>query len=344
MKKFLIVKPSSLGDILHAFPAVSFLASREPDSRISWLVNPAFAGLLEYLPCVNGEILPFDRRGLGKVSTFSKAFFPLLRRLREEKYDAVIDMQGLLRSAFFGRIPRAPEYCGYAETKEKAARLFYTRTLSWPESAVHAVDRNCSAMADFLGYDRAVSGDYHAPVIKSHRESAAKLFPDGVFPEKLFAVAPGARWMTKQWPPEFFASVIRGVSERVPGAEFALLGAASDSGAGGAISNLVRGTVTHDLCGRTSTGELFEIIRASKCLVSNDSGPMHIAPLTGTPVVAFFGPTSPDLTGPYTENKYIVRPELGCICCFRRYCDDMACHAGTDPEDAACGVLRIMKG
>ena len=142
MKRILIIKPSSMGDVLHAFPAVNGLLQSLPEVEVDWVIHPAFEELLDYLP-VSGRRILFKRKELGSVKTFFREFPALVRELRKERYDAVLDLQGLLRSAFLGFLTRSPRRYGPAEIKEKAAKCFYTSLLHWKAETTHALEKNC---------------------------------------------------------------------------------------------------------------------------------------------------------------------------------------------------------
>ena len=149
-KRFLIVKPSSLGDVIHAFPAVSLLARHEPEAEIDWMVVPAFASVVRYHPAVNGIVL-FRRKELGQLPKFPKAFSELLSGIRKARYDGVIDLQGLLRSAVISRLAKTRVVAGPAVSREWGTGIFYQRRLDPGDRFRHAVRKNLSMMAEFLG-------------------------------------------------------------------------------------------------------------------------------------------------------------------------------------------------
>ena len=150
--RYLIVKPSSLGDILHAMPAVSALAKADPDAAVDWVVKPAFAELPPYLPCVR-RVIPFYDKQFRSLLHVLPALFRLRAELRRERYDAVIDLQGLIRSAVIGRLPGCAVCAGPAAPREPLAARFYTRRLKGLEPPAHAVDVNNARIREFLGRD-----------------------------------------------------------------------------------------------------------------------------------------------------------------------------------------------
>ncbi len=344
MEKILIIKISSLGDVLHAFPAVSLIAGKYKDAQIDWLVNPAFAPILEYNTCVNRIIL-FPRRELASPLTFSKAFIRLIRDIRKEKYDLVIDLQGLLRSAFFARFARTPVIAGFDSPKEKAATFFYNRKITPDAEHVHAVDKNAGFVSKLLDVPFSVP-DSPLPENRRNMDNlAAILGKKNVSTNDLIiGVAPGARWESKQWPPSFFAKVMDSLVGRVPGCKFILLGSPDELETCRKIASSCEKARPVIIAGETGIGELVEAIRISKCLLCNDSGPMHIAASLKIPVCAMFGPTDPEKTGPYGKPHSVFQPELSCIKCFKRYCPqkNYVCQKSVNPDLAADGIISLL--
>ena len=343
--RYLIVKPSSLGDILHAMPAVSALAKAEPDVSVDWVVKPAFAELPPYLPCVR-RVIPFYDKDFRSPLRFVPAVSRLRADLRRDRYDAVIDLQGLVRSAFVGRLSGCGMRAGFASPREHFAVHFYTRLLKGREKPGHAVDINNALMKAFLG-----RGDLDfrldLPVNERTAERARVIVSEafgGTVPERFAVVAPGARWETKKWPAEFFSAVIASVARREPGLKFLLAGTRDEAADAEIImaKSADAGLPVASVCGKTGVGELLETVRLSSLMICNDSGPMHIAAALGVPVVAMFGPTDPALTGPYCEKKSVFVPEIACKRCFLRYCKDSRCHAMTDPEAVAAASCNLL--
>ena len=341
--RYLIVKPSSLGDILHAMPAVSALAKACPDVSVDWVVKPAFLELPLYLPCVRRTIPFYDGR-FRKPLQFLPALLSLRADLRREAYDAVIDLQGLIRSALIGRLSGCAVRAGSASPREHFAMHFYTRLLKGREKPGHAVDINNTMMQDFLGRD-GLDFSLDLPVNEETagraRMTVAEAF-GGTLPERFALIAPGARWETKKWPAEFFSAVIASVARREPGMRFLLAGSRDEMPDAETILAKSSGLPVVSICGKTSVTELLEAVRLSSLVICNDSGPMHMAAALGVPVVAMFGPTDPALTGSYCEKKSVFVPEIACIRCFLRYCNDSRCHASVDPEAVAAACSNLL--
>lgn len=326
--KILIVKPSSLGDIIHVFPAVALLLSRYPDARVDWLVHPAFGGMLEYSPVPVRRKILFERAKLGKVKTFAGACLRLLKELRREEYDLVFDFQGLMRSGFFSFCAkRKGPVIGFANPREGGSRLFYGKSFHVPAD-MHAVERNVALINAFLGTEESVP-QYVLPPCPEQ-----DLFADAACGRTVVGIIPGARWESKQFPVSLFADVIRRLRQAGPdNLVFWIIGSAGEKEQESQILQLA-GNEKNDIvpmAGKTSLPGMTEALRHCRAVLCNDSGPMHAAASLQVPVVAFFGPTRPDLTGPYGEKCFVIRKDgLECLGCMDRQCSrntgEVLCH------------------
>ncbi|MHB9139152.1 MAG: lipopolysaccharide heptosyltransferase II, partial [Victivallaceae bacterium] len=327
--KVLIVKPSSLGDLFHVFPAISILTAAHPDVEIDWVVHPAFADVLKYCPNIR-RIIIFKRKELGSIKTFLPNFIKLFAELRKEHYDLVIDFQGLFRSALFASLTKCRTIAGFASPKEPAAKFFYTRKITVPASAVHAVDKNVSLMQMLLKSQIAPAAPSLTPV-KEFAEKTGKLFAECSISHssRIVGIIPGARWHSKCWPPAFFVDIINAAHRLNPEFTFLILGSRSDRHAAEEIMTAANRTASViSLAGKTGIGELVEAIRRCEFIISNDSGPIHIAAAMNKPVFAFFGPTDHLKTGPYGAIHSIFQADLPGIKCLKRKCPlgTLDCH------------------
>ena len=284
--RILIIKPSSLGDVVHALPTVNLIRRRFPDAHISWLINDALTSLLNHSPIIN-EVIRFPRHQYTKLPA-------LISRLRQNRFDIVIDLQGLLRSGLMTWLTRAPRRIGLSDARE-GARFFYNEIVDVPQT--HAVDRYLCA-ARHLGC-----------------EAIPIEFPLGVSApiksEGLIAVNPSARWETKLWGNDHFAELVR----RLPRDRVVLTGSSAERDT---IEQIAQGN--RNLAGQTDLFQLAELYRRCAVVITNDSGPMHVAAAVGTPVVAIFGPTDPTLTGPYGNHHVVLRAGIPCSPCFKGHC------------------------
>ena len=341
VKRILIIKPSSLGDIFHAFPAVARLQELFPEAEFDWMVHPAFAEALDYSPVPIKRKIIFRRRELGKLSTMLPAMFELIKELRETPYDYIFDFQGLFRSAFFARMARG-RVVGFARPREMTARWFY-HNWSKVNLRLHAVRRNQLLVERFF-QTGTMRTNTVIPSNKANLEAINnKLQRQGIAPEDtIIGISPGARWESKTFPPELFARVIMLTGEMAANVKFVIMGAPADQKLAENIRMLAGDAPVVSLAGGTSLGELVELIKRCKVLLANDSGPVHIAAAAKVPVVCFYGPTNPNLTGPFGDIHTIFqRGDLKCIKCMNRQCRNVVteCHS----IDAAAAAMAICK-
>jgi len=327
-RRILIVKPSSMGDIVHAFKAVTLLQQNHPKAVFDWLVNPAFAELLDYCPVAIARKIEFHRKELGKMTSFLPEFIKLWFNLRKYKYDLTLDFQGLLRSAFFARIARSRHLAGFAAPREEAAAKFYKRKVELPADCRQAVQRNLE-LAKFYCAEKTLNSPLELPKISHNVHMARhKLAHRNLNAANgLVAIFPGARWESKVFPAELYAKLINDLHEKYPQMRFLLLGTINESAAACAIARLT-GEYVCNMTGATGIGCLVELLRMCKLVVSNDSGPLHLAAILNRPTIAFYGPTDPGYTGPDGENVKVFQADVPCKNCLKRTCDDAAekCH------------------
>ena len=341
-ERYLIVKPSSLGDVIHAFPAVSLLAKHKPQAKIDWVVVPAFADVVRLHPAVD-QVIPFPRKELGKITKFPSAAMRFAKMIRKNRYTAVIDLQGLLRSGLITTLAKTDIVIGPKEPKEKISRLFYDKKIDSGSPAIHAVRRNYRLIAEFLGVNP--DGKPETAFLKNAKEAQLiadqlKSLPAG----PIVAIAPGARWPSKCWPVSYFAETAELLKKNVPDCSFLILATKDESGMAAKLCEMIHAPCL-DLTGKTSVVGLLEAIRASAVLFCNDSGPMHIAAALEVPVVCMFAPTDPVRTGPFSEKAIVLTPQdLPCMKCFRRVCPENNCHRALPAERAEQAIRSFLSG
>jgi heptosyltransferase I len=310
-KKILIVKPSSLGDVVHSLPFLNAVKTCFPQAAIHWVIAKGLEGLLEEHPMIDKLwIIHKDTwKKMKQVKSTLSEIRELFRALKKEKYDLVIDLQGLLRSGIITVATGARIRIGFKEAREGSS-LLYTHKVTVGKD-IHAVDRYLK-IAAFLGCDIT---EVHFPLyfnssLITHHSSLS---------EDYAVMVPGARWTTKKWPAERFGEL----SSLLP-VKSIIVGSRSDVNIANEIVSLSNGK-SISLAGKTNLNQLIEVIRGAKFVISNDSGPMHIAAGLGIPVFAIFGPTDPLRTGPYGEWHTIIKEDTSCAPCFKKTCDDMKC-------------------
>ena len=341
----LIIKPSSMGDIVQALPVLTALKESHPEAHVTWLLSRPFAGLLEGHPRLD-EMVVFDRHEFGRIGRSARAtasFIAFLEDLRRRRFTTVLDLQGLFRSGFLAAATGAPSRVGFTKAREMAP-LFYTDRVAAPEE-MHAVDRYM-ALARHVGLAAPRATD-HLPVAPEDRAAVrSRLAAEGVAADQpLLVVAAHARWETKQWPPERFAEVLDRLASEA-GARAVLVGSVAAAAVGREVARTAKSRPI-DLTNRTALRELVALIAEARAMVTNDSGPMHIAAAVGTPVVAIFGPTHPDRTGPRGPGHRVLAGRAPCSPCYRRQClyaggpEALCCMKNVTAEEVARHLREI---
>jgi lipopolysaccharide heptosyltransferase II len=314
--KILILKPSSLGDVIQALPVLRLLKLHLPDAEIFWWIDSALAPLLEDDPDLAG-VVHFERKRWKNPLHWPEMLRSILW-LREQKFDWVIDLQCLARSGAFAWLARGKFLIGLDDARE-GARGFYDVIVPRKSFHTHAVDWYLSVLPQ-LGVP--VHKNFQWLPERPEIAAEVKAFFNSRFKiqnSKLILLQPGARWDNKRWPVKNFAEVIHLLAEKFSEARFAVLGSSEDKPLGEIISCAAPEKILN-LCGETSLPEMIEWIRLCDLMITNDTGPMHAAAALGKPLIALFGPTAPRRTGPYGQLENVLRIELPCSPCLKSFC------------------------
>ena len=308
-RRILLIKPSSLGDIVHAMPTCAALRRAYPRARLTWLVKRAWAGLVERIDGVD-RVWPVNSGVWGWLSQV-----PALRR---ERFDVVVDLQGLFRSAAMGWLSGASERIGFVNGRE-GSPWFYSRRVPVPESEMHAVDRYL-LVAKAVGAVEPGTPEFRFRIPQTDYDEVDRLLSrSGVTPGMQWvAMNVSARWPTKRWPAGSFAEVADRLQQEGYGA-VVMIGGSDERADIAEVSGRMK-TPAIDLAGATTVGLLPALLSKASLLITNDSGPMHVAAAVGTPVVALFGPTSAVRTGPYGVGHQVLMGNVPCRPCFSRTC------------------------
>lgn len=331
-RKILIVKPSSLGDVVHSLPFLSAMKRCYPQAEIHWVVAKGLEGLLEGHPMIDRLIIINKDlwKHLTQAGNTLKEIRELFRQLRHEKYDMVVDLQGLLRSGLITWATHAPLRIGFSEARE-GSRFFYTNKVRGGRG-IHAVDRYMKVAAE-LGCD-VLDIVFPFPPSDSTGKEAEKLAGPGSYA----VLVPGARWKTKIWPAESFGKV----ASMLPLRSVVVGGSADKVIADKVLLN--SDGKARSLAGQTGLRELIAIMRTAEVVITNDSGPMHIAAALNIPVIAIFGPTSPGKTGPYGAGHVVLQSQAACVPCFKRKCKESIRCMEEITADAVCkAVLEVLR-
>ena len=281
-RSLLLIKPGSMGDVIHSLPVASAIHESWPGTRLTWLIDPRWAPLLEGNPAVSA-IHPFPRalfRGFGGVF---KAF-AWYRSLGALNPDLCVDLQGLLRSGLMARFSGSRRTIGLSDAREGAS-LFFNSVVSVAEGE-HAVRRYLRCLPA-LGIPVPEEPKWVLP--------EGDPLPDFEMPEGAVILHPFARGAGKSMEEnaiEEFVKSFRAISNR----PIIVVGGVSSA----SLSNEVI-----DLTGRTNLAQLIWVVRRAAFVVSVDSGPMHLASALGRPLLSIHTWTDPRLVGPYGKGAWI---------------------------------------
>lgn len=346
IKRILVVKPSSIGDVVHALPAVAALRRGFPDSFLAWMVEEEAADIVVGNPHLDEVIVSSRKRWGGELKQGSLRFSALremwefLKMLRTRRFDLVIDLQGLLKSGIPSFLSGAPYRLGYLEAREMS-HIFLTHKVSVDNGKMHSVDRYL-AILPVLGISVGEKDFSIATTPRDEERRASLLESHGVQPGEIQIVlnAP-TRWPSKRWPQEKFAELGDLLASRL-GARIILTGGRADVAIVEEIASLMvaRPVV---LAGKTSLKELCSLVKHVDLMVTCDSGPMHIAAAMGTPTVTLFGPTDPLRTGPYGMGHRVLQQRMECIPCFKRSCPENRCLREIPVQEVFCAAEEVLK-
>jgi lipopolysaccharide heptosyltransferase I len=327
--KLLFVRLGSLGDIIHTVPAVGAVRGAMPQASVHWLVDARHLDLLELVEGVE-RIHALRPTATGWISAIGA--------LRGERFDAALDFQGLIKSATLARSSGAARVIGFSKRalREPLAASFYTESVV-PNDAGHVIDKNLSLLRGLnIQHPAARSFTF------ARRPSAALQRVRTQVGERFAIVNPGAAWINKRWHPERFGAVaeairlghglpsvvIWGPGER----ELADRAVAASNGAALAAP-------------ATSVADLFALCGAASLMVSGDTGPLHIAAASGTPVVGIYGPTDPRRKGPWAPADVCVSKFDACGCHHLRRCvRDRWCLEDVQAAEVVAAIDRRLAG
>jgi heptosyltransferase-1 len=307
-RNILIIKPSALGDIVHALPAMASLRASFPQARINWLVRPGFAPLLDCVPGID-ELILFDRTRMNGWLYRPEAWSSLrdfLTSLRHRQFDLVVDFQGLFRTGFFAFYTGCPQRYGMSIAREGAV-IFYTHRVPHPSNTFHLIDYYNRIVAETGG--KTLCTDCRIIPPDSAVTSIRNKLAAGGLTDKPYAVLiSGSAHQSKCWPTKRFSKIAEKFTREL---NLSVVGAGNTS-EHVLVEQLRQETSVPilNLAGQTDIPELIALLKNARLVLSNDTGPGHLAQALKTPTVLIFGHTNPLRVGPYqrTENVAAIDP------------------------------------
>jgi lipopolysaccharide heptosyltransferase II len=284
-----------------------------PESCIYWWIDSRLAPLLEGDPDLAG-LVRFERNGWGQLRIWLN-LWRSIQWVRSQSFDLVIDLQCLARSAIFGWLANGKLTIGLDEPRE-GARAFYDLIVPRASYHTHAIDWYLEVLPLLK-----IPIHWNFEWLPKRPDVAAGILQK--WPQtkdrRWIVLQPGARWLNKRWPVEHFVELIRRLAANHDNLNFAILGGLEDELLGRTLARAVPSR-SLDLTGKLSLPEMVEWIRLSELMVTNDTGPMHVAAALRKRLVALFGPTEPARTGPYGQIHHALQLDLPCVPCMRSYC------------------------
>ncbi len=336
MKKILVVNVNWLGDVIFSSPVFKALKTAYPRSKISCLAAPRVQEVLESIPGVD-EIIVYDEEGSHR-SPFAK--LRLIRELSQKKFDAAFLLHRALTRALFVFLAGIPRRIGY-DTKSRGA--FLTCRIKAPdERKVHRSDYYLNVVESFgvAVTDRASLLTVDA---KAEKEIRDMLYGYGVDERDfLVVIHPGGNWNLKRWPARHFSLLVKQLMGTGK-CKVVISGSSQDMAlAGTIISELNHKPVV--LTGKIDLKQLMALMKRANCVVSADSGPLHIASSVGSSVVGIFGPTRPEITGPHGGGRSVIlQHDVGCNRrpCYHLKCPDNTCMQAVNVDEVIDAIRKI---
>jgi len=313
--RFLVMRLGSLGDIVHAFPAVGGLRNSFPHAEIIWLTHPKWKALVK-ASSLASEVWTVDTRDWASLRS-------ILARIRQHHFTAAIDYQGLWKSASIPFLARVARRIGFSSetVREAGVPLFYTDRVQ-VNPAAHLADQN--GELSLRAGAKTGTADVGLQILPEDQAAVKKsLHSQGI--AEYVVLSPGGGWRSKCWPADRFGKLalrileelnLRSVINAGPGEEDV---AENVLAAGGAAS-----PVTYS----GNLGQLMALLKNATAVIAGDTGPLHLADALGAPVVAIFGPTDPARNGPYRHSGVVLRWE-GAETTYKR---------GTEPDESLLHV------
>ncbi|MDH5466769.1 MAG: glycosyltransferase family 9 protein [Candidatus Aminicenantes bacterium] len=338
MDNFLIIRLSSLGDIIHTLPAFSALRKKFSDARISWVVEEKGKEILDFVPGIDKTIVA---RTQGRP-IYTRKFWREISRIKKEMRGGdqlALDFQGLLKSGLLAFLSGAEKRIGFhrKNLREPLAAWFYTDKLEEMPENIHVIDKNLKLL-NMVGIRES---RYEFPLVipdelvKSVKErlSRAGYNED----KKLVVYNVGAAWITKRWFADRWAELIE-MMKRQDLFSLLLWGSEEEK----ALAEEVHEKTGAPISPVFSLKEVVALVKQASLLVSGDTFALQAACAFSRPVVGIFGPTNPRRNGPFRAQDKVAFHEIECSYCYRRACGNPECLKKITPEEVAELCVQVL--
>jgi heptosyltransferase-1 len=346
IKRLLIVRLGSMGDIIHTLPAATALRQAFPEAKIGWVIEERWAELLCTLPTPRSGPRSPQRPLVDQIHSVNTKKWrksPLsfqswqeiaacLSDLRAARYEVAADFQGAARSALLARWSGAPVIYGAAQPRENVASMVYTRQRM--ADGIHIVEQNLS-LAEAVAGQPLQQPEVEFPYDETAEKECTRRLQD-LGPGEFVLLNPGAGWGAKQWPAERYAAVAQQLASE--GVKCLVNFGPGEEPLADTVENASGGAARAIACTLT---QLIALTRRATLFIGGDTGPMHLAAALGVPVVAIFGPTNPARNGPYGTRSIALRSPASETSHARRPQPDEGLLAIT-PDQVVAAARRLL--
>lgn len=318
--RVLLVRMGALGDIVHALPVLAALRAYAPGVRVDWIVDARYAGVLALVDGLTRVIVvrAGDDGDDGRVVRFAGlgGMVRALTFLQGQRYEAALDLQGLIKSALFARLSGATRVLGFARPalREAAAAVAYGEHVPVDDRG-HVVHKNLALLGP-LGVAPAGIVFPWTPAPATVVD-AVRAAPRVAAAAGFVLLNPGAAWENKRWPTERFGALAAAIAARHGLPSVVTWGPGEQDRAAAVVAASQGHAVVSP---PTTLADVLALARAARLCVSGDTGPLHLAASVGTPIVALFGPTRPERNGPWRADDVSVSRAAECVCFHKRQC------------------------
>jgi heptosyltransferase-1 len=310
--KILIIKLGSIGDVIHTLPALVALRTQFRQSYIAWLIEQGSSDLIK------------DHPLLDKVFIFQRTMrhvWPTVRQIREERFQWAIDFQGTYKSQFFSLLSRGQYRVGYDKVREYFP---FTYNIKIPLSTLekHAVDRNIE-LIEAIGGNLQEIIEFPIPINDHEKQKVTSLLATKHIQEYC-AVSATAGKQANQWEPLKFSKLADNIAKRW-NLSVIFIGHQNDYAINQKIISATHRKSIVNFAGVFTLKETAYLLSQAKFIICGDTGPMHLGVAMECPVIALFGGSNPQRTGPYQGKSMIIQYPIACSPCYKRQCLDNVC-------------------
>ena len=338
MEKFLIIKFSALGDIIHTIPAFSALRKRFPEAEIIWVVKKNGKEILDLVPGIDRLVIDHTREFGKNLRKITLDFFRLYKEFKERNQIA-LDFQGLMKSGFLAFLSRAEKRIGFHKNnlREPLASVFYTDTLEEIPENNHVIRKNLKLLTVIGIHEEQLEFPLLFPehLTESVWVKLKNIGYDGR--KKLILFNIGANWETKRWAPEKWVLLAK-LMKRGDFFPVILWGNEEEK----SLALKIHYDTHIPLSPSFSIKEVMGLMREASLLISGDTFALHAACALSVPVVGIYGPTLPQRNGPFNTKARVMVHEIECSFCRKRHCESVECLKNISPSEVAESAFQLL--